>query len=334
MVTHWLLPPVVAALIVFGTQAQAGSTQDGYRWLSENDETTREGIIWNDAIGDGKDRYKSGGLTQGWVIPDRRITRAPWFDGHASAFEFQFRGLIVTPENTEFPAADDRPFGEYAAIGGYLRTIERPQHVSALRSLSTENRLGLELGLLGNPVPFFEIQDFVHTNSVDNNASNTLDGSFLANIEGRRTWRLHQQLNDTDLEIAPFVQVSAGMRENSARVGGDVIYGSSLEGRLWNHDLATGALIPGGSMPREGGNILIWLGADVGYVASDALLDGGFLSDGPSAAREEITGRLRAGVMFELDEVALAYSMTLLTEEFERQRHSQVVGAVSLKLRF
>lgn len=328
------LPATALILAAMATSAEAGTALQGYQWLSENDEALPEGIIWNDAIGDGKDRYKSGGVTHGWVIPDLRISGAPWFDGHVSGLELQVRGFIATPENTQTPVPGDRPFAEYAAVGAYLRTIERPERVGVARTLSTENRLGLEIGVLGDPVPFFEIQDFLHNGSVNNNAGNSVDGSFLANIEGRRTWRFHQQLNDTDLEFAPFIQASAGMRENSVRLGGDVIYGSSLEGRLWNHDLATGALIPGGSSPRKGPNILLWLGGDVGFVASDAMLDGGFLADGPSVDREEVTGRVRAGVMLEYGDVALAYSMTLLTEEFSGQDHSQVVGALTFKLRF
>jgi hypothetical protein len=194
--------------------------------------------------------------------------------------------------------------------------------------------VGIELGLVGDPLPFFELQDLIHGGDVNTTPMNTLQGEFLVNFEGRRTWRFHQQLRNTDVEVAPFVQVSAGMRENSVRVGGDIIYGSSLEGRLWNHDLATGALIPGGSSPRTGPNILVWVGGDSGYIANDALLDGGFNQDGPSVNREEFTGRFRAGVMFEYQPFAIAYSMTLLSEEFERQEHSQVIGAITVKYNF
>lgn len=331
---HRLLVAAMAAGLGFGAVAEAGTARDGYRWLSANEEVLREGVIWNDAIGDGKDRYKSGGVTHGWVIPDVRFTQNPWYDDRVAAVELQLRGFVATPENTENPAAGDRPFAEYAAAGLYLRTIGLPETVGPALTLSTEDRIGFELGALGGPVPFFEIQDFLHNGSVNVTPATELDGQLLVNLEGRRTWRYHQQLNDTDLEIAPFIQASAGMRENSIRVGGDVIYGSSLEGRLWNMDMATGAMIPGGSAPRTGPNIMVWLGADVGYVASDALLDGGFFAEGPSVDHEPITGRVRAGIMYEMDEVALAYSLTWLSEEFEGQAHSQVIGALTLKLRF
>lgn len=339
MNTKQLAPAAFAALFLTATSmpkgAEGSSVLDGYRWLSENDEILREGIIWNDRLGDGKDRYKSGGLTHGLVIPERRIGGAPWFDGHHSSLELQARGFVATPDNTStIPAANDRPFVQYAGIGAYLRTIERPGAVGRRLTRSVENRLGMELGYQGDPLPFFELQDLLHAGGSTRPASMTLDGEALINFEARQTWRFHQQLRDTDLEIAPFLQASAGMRENSLRVGGDIIYGSSLEGRLWNNDLAVGAMIPGGSSPRPGPNWTVWLGGDVGYVASDAFLDGGFSGDGLSVPREEVTGRIRAGIMLEVDDIALGYSLTWLSEEFENQAHSQVIGALTIKYRF
>ena len=59
-----------------------------------------EGAIWNDRFGDGRDRYKSGGLTQSWLIPERRLTDMQWFEGRASGVEIQARGFVATPDNT------------------------------------------------------------------------------------------------------------------------------------------------------------------------------------------------------------------------------------------
>lgn len=339
MRTAQLAPAAIAALI-FTTwslpfTAEGGSVRDGYQWLSENDEILREGIVWNDRLGDGKDRYKSGGLTHGLVIPEQRISESQWIEGHHSALELQARGFVVTPDNTtNGPAIGDRPFAQYASVGAFLRTIEEPVPYGRGRSSSTENRVGIEFGYQGDPLPFFRLQDLIHGGDLYRTPSMSLAGEMLVNLEVRRTWRFHQQLRDTDLELAPYVKASAGMRENSVRVGGDFIYGSSLEGRLWNIDSAVGALIPGGSSPRSGANWLLWVGADVGYVASDAFLDGGFSRDGLSVPREELTGRVRAGLMLEYDDFAVAYSVTWLSEEFETQDDGQVIGALTFKYRF
>ena len=329
-----MLATVCMLMNMTTTGAAAGTVRDGFRWLSENEEILPEGIIWNDAIGDGKDRYKSGGITQGWMIPEGRLTDEPWLPGFASGLEVQLRAFIATPENTFQPTPESRPFAEYAGFGTYFRTVGAPRMLARDLTRSVEFRGGIELGIIGDPVPLLELQDLLHTNDVGKTQANTLGREFLANAEARYTWRFHQQLNDTDLEFAPFIQGSAGMRENSLRLGGDIIYGSSLEGRLWNHDLATGAMIPGGSQRREGPQTAIWLGGDVGFIGSDALLDGGFNGEGRRVGREPVTGRLRAGILFDFEDVALGYSLTLLTEEFDTQTHSQVIGALTIKVRW
>lgn len=318
------------------TSAVAGSSQDGFRWLSENDEILREGIIWNDRIGDGRDRYKSGGATQSWVIPEGRLIDGRFIEGRASYLELQARALVMTPDNVTIGGvAGDRPFAQYASLGAFLRSYDRPVEDGRMTTRAIEDRIGIEVGLLGDPLPLFELQELIHNNGgFQLNNMRVLDTEVLVNVEGRRTMRWHMQLNDTDLEFAPYVSGSAGMRENSVRVGGDVIYGSSLEGRTWNIDPSVGALIPGGSKPRSGANWMMWVGGDVGAIATDAFLDGGFSRDGVSVPREELVARVRVGFMFEYENVALGYSMTWLSEEFEDQSHSQVIGAISVKYRF
>jgi len=133
------------------------------------------------------------------------------------------------------------------------------------------------------------------------------------------------------MQIAPYVQASAGMRENSVRVGSDVILGSSLEARTWNADPATGILTPGGARSRNGFNWLAWVGGDVGYIASDALLDGGFDGSGPSVDREALSARARAGIVLEYGNFALGYSVTWLSPEFSTQPTGQVIGAIQLR---
>ena len=255
----------IAALLTV-KPAEAGEkadVADTYTWLSKTEDVQVEGILWNDRFGDGKDRYKTGGMTQSWLLPETIFSDEPWIEGHASALELQGRGFIITPDNTTNPAAGDRPFAQYVGVGAYLRTVERPEALTPSTTLSVEHRMGVELGLLGDPLPLFDIQDAVHETigpgGVGRTSANTLDTEVLANLEAKRTYRFHTDLEDTEVELAPFGQLSLGMRENAARLGGDVIWGSSLKARTWNHDPAIGALIPGGPQPRPG---FQWLGCN------------------------------------------------------------------------
>lgn len=328
-----LLAAGVAALSLLPIRALSGTTEDGFRWMSENTQILREGVVWNDRFGDGKDRYKTGGLTQSWLVPERRISDGRWFEDHASALELQARGFVATPDNTEFGGAPgDRPFVQYAGVGAYLRTVSRPDRIGPITTQSFETRVGVEIGYQGDPLPFFELQEAIHgEDSLLISPNNSIDGEILANFEARRTARFHFSMRDADFEVAPYAQVSAGMRETSGRVGADMIYGSDLDGWTWNHEPAIGALIPGGSMPRDDAYWMVWAGGDVGYVAADAFLDGGFAGNGPSVDREDITSRFRAGVLLGFGDVAMAYSITFLSPEFSQQSQGQVIGAVSLK---
>jgi hypothetical protein len=335
-----------AALITLtvGTSVHAGESpkdaSEGWNWLASTNEIQTEGVFWNDAFGDGKDRWKSGGVTQSYVFPEHIFSDENWFTGRASALEFSIRGLVMTPDNTAFSGIDssDRPYAQYAAVGVYLRSIARPEALTSTLALLTEDRIGLEAGWQGDPLPFFDVQNAVHgitgTEGNAGNLSNSIDSEMLANIEARRTWRLHIDGYERDIEFAPFVQTSLGMRENSARVGGDVFFGSALEGRTWGSDLATGAVMAGASMPRRGFNWAVFAGGDLGYIASDAFLDGGFAADGPRVERRDMVGRARAGVLLDYGKYAIGFSMNWLGKEFRGQSEGQMIGAIQLKYRF
>lgn len=318
---------------------RAGDFEQGWKWLAAATEIETQGVFWNDRLGDGKDRWKSGGLTQSWIFPEHIFSGGDWFAAHASALEVNLRGLVMTPDDTAFRGANpkDRPYAQYAAVGVYLRSIARPGEIAPDLGLQTEDRIGVEIGWQGDPLPLFDIQsalhDFAGTAGDRGNPSNTIDGEFLANLEARRTWRFHGDEAGRDLELAPFVQTSLGMRENSLRTGADVFIGSVLEGRIWGSDLATGAVVAGDSVRRDGFNWTLFVGGDVGFIASDAFVDGSFAGDGPRVERRDIAARARAGILLEYDNLAIGFSLNRLGKEFQGQSNGQTIGAIQLKYR-
>lgn len=326
------------------TQAPAGAQgtglDPGWDWLSDSTEIQGATLVWNDRLGDGEDRWKSGGVTQSVILPERLLGGASWIDGRASALEVSLRGLVMTPDDTAFNGVngDDRAYAQYASAGAFLRSAARPAPIAPGLALQVEDRIGIEIGWQGEPLPLFDIQEAFHgladTGGDRGNPSNSIGGEFLANVEARRGWRFHNAGDSHDVEVVPFIQGSAGMRENSLRVGGDVFVGSPLEGRLWGTDPATGAVFSQASMPRRGTHWSVFFGGDVGYVASDAFLDGGFDGNGPSVERREIVGRARAGVLVEHGRVGVGFSLNWLGREFETQPEAQLVGALQLRLRF
>lgn len=337
--------PLRAALAVLAlsTPAQAGEMNAGWEWLATTNEIQTEGVFWNDRFGDGEDRWKTGGITQAYVFPEHIFSNENWFDGRASALELNVRALLITPDDTSFTGIDsnDRPYAQYAAAGVFLRSIGRPEALTPNVAMQIEDRVGVEVGWQGDPLPLFDMQTSLHgatgTKGNAGNLSNIIGSEMLVNLEARRTWRLHMSSAGdgfgNDLEFAPFVQTSLGMRENSFRAGGDFFVGSALEGRTWGSDLSTGAVMAGAASPRQGFNWTVFFGGDMGYVASDAFLDGGFTIDGPSVPRRDVVGRARVGVLLDYDNLGLGFSLNWLGKEFRGQSGGQMIGAFQLKYR-
>ena len=328
--------PALAALATLAaTAAHADeATPDTYTWMHETRDVMGEGLLWNDRLGDGRDRLKTGGLTQSVLLPESLFSDDPWFGGRAAAVELQGRVLAITPD---FLAGGVRPHAQYAGAGIYLRTFGEARPVAGAQ-LSVEDRVGIELGYRGDALPIFEIQDALHEGmgmAVPGRApGSALDPAAHINAEARRTWRFATGFAGHDVDIAPFAALSAGTRENALRAGADVILGSSLAARTWNHDPATGALIPGGSAPREGAHWTVWAGGEVGLVASDALIEGEVGGLPGMADPAPVTARLRAGVQLEWSGIALTYSLAWLSPEVEHQDGGQLIGGVQLKVRF
>lgn len=345
-------PLALTALLLVSTTALAGDAVEGWRWQSEQTELNAEGIVWNDYLGDGQDRWKSGGVTQSFTFPERIFDTnpwTPWFKGRASGIEVQARAVVVSPDNTAVPAAPsdpdvaarptgDRPYAQYFGLGGYLRSDKRPRPVGANgTTLEVEDRLGAEIGWIGEPLFLFDVQDAVHDAlgmaPTEASEGNSVGSGVLLNAEGRRTWRVHRCTGTTDVQVAPYVDVSAGMRQNDVRAGADLIWGRDLSVRSWNMDPATGAMIPGSTRSADGLDWAIYAGGDVGYVASDALLGGNGLG-GPSVDPEPLQVRLRAGAVAGTGRFQLHYGVAWLSPEFHGQDEGQLIGAISVKLPF
>ncbi len=342
---------VAFAATLFQSPVHAGglSAQDGWDWLASSREIQGATLVWNDGMGDGQDRWKTGGLSQSVILPELSLGGVPWIDGQASALEVTLRALLMTPDNTTaaIAAGDDRAFAQYAGAGVFLRTFGQPAPAPGEFGaqgllLQTDDRVGIELGWQGEPLPLFDIQEafhgFVGAGGDRGNPANSIGGEPLVNLEARRSWRLQAEGPGREVEFAPFLQTSLGMRENSLRVGGDVFVGSALEGRVWGTDPATGAIFSQASMPhpgpRPGTNWTFFAGGDLGYIASDAFLDGGVTADGPSVERRHFVGRARAGILVENGRVGVGFSLNWLGPEFESQPEGQLVGALQVQIRF
>lgn len=271
-------------------------------------------LFTNDFIGDGNDRWRTGGYSVSQI-------RGTSWDGIAPAtpgrlIEWRARAEIIAPDNLRAPAPGDRR---------YAGTLSFGAHTHFTRG-AAEVRLGADLVVTGPVTGMGDFQDSAHElfGATDPAAAlagqipNALHPTLSAEIG--RSFRLGERVR-----LRPFLEARAGV-ETLVRVGGDLVIGRVADGALMLRDEATGqryrALTAGTPVP----GISLLIGGDIAHVAASDYLG--------SAILEDTRERLRAGVHWQGARASMFYGATWLSEEFLAQPEGQVVGSVQFGLRF
>jgi len=303
------LPLIGAALLSFCVLAPAAQAQDGRTTLG----ITR--LITNDTLGDRQDRWRSGGFNVS-------AFRGPTWDGQLPSqpfqiMEYRFRGEAITPEDLVNPDPGDRLYAGTWWLGAHTHFGWRGLEVTA----------GADVAVTGEQSGIRSLQSSVHDllsmPRIDLEDYQVEDGVYLhgtVEVARRLQWRL--------AEVRPFVEVQGGV-ETLARVGVDVTFGTLGQGGLRARDPITGQRIAGITNIADEGGWSFLLGADTAYVDSSVFLpsDRGF-------EVEESRHRVRAGANYGFGQSNIFYGVTWLSEEFVGQPDSQVVGSLSVDLRF
>ena len=129
------------------------------------------------------------------------------------------------------------------------------------------------------------------------------------------------------MTLRPFAEAQAGV-ESFVRVGGDMVVGSFGRGTVMARDMTTGQRYRVAESQINQG-ISFVLGGDIARVFDSALLP----STG-GAVMSDDRGRVRAGVHWQGDKTSLYYGVSYLSPEFESQSEGQVIGSLSLNLKF
>ena len=304
----WFLIAVLAAMPVL-----AGS-------IATADERVTLGwgrIFTNDQIGDGKDRWRTGSYTVSRV-------RGPSWQGHAGhgfgdILELRGHAGVIAPSNLTTPAANDRRYAGVLSFG--LNTHFGWQ--------GAEVDLGAELALTGPRSGIGSFQKWFHNQAgmvppsaavLDAQIGNRLHPGLNAEIG--RTYGLGDALR-----LRPFAEARLGL-ESLVRVGGDITIGRFGQGGLLLRDVTTGQRYRGIEGTRTEGFSLT-LGGDLAHVFHSALLP-----SGGTVTAEKDRYRLRAGLQGQGKRASAFYGVSYLSREFVQQPEGQLVGALSLNLRF
>jgi len=305
---RWVLMAVLAALpVLLGAPA-----------VAEERVTLGWGRIFtNDQIGDGKDRWRTGSYTVSRV-------RGPSWQGHAGhgfgdILELRGHAGVIAPANLTTPAANDRRYAGVLSFG--VNTHFGWQ--------GSEVALGAELELTGPRNGIGSFQSWFHDKA-------GMVPPSAAVLDAQIGSRLHPGLNGEigrsfalgeGIVARPFAEARLGV-ESLVRLGGDITIGRFGEGGLMLRDVTTGQRYRGIEGTRTEGFSLT-LGGDVAHVLDTALLP-----SGGTVSAEKDRYRLRAGLHWQGERASTFYGITYLSREFVQQPEGQLVGALSLNLRF
>jgi len=276
-------------------------------------------IGYNDLLGDGDDRWQTGGTTfsfLGGPEGTEALPTAPF-----ELFELRLRGQVITPEDVAAPEAWDRP-----AAGVITATVNTHFQAGGYEVFG-----GAGLALTGPQTHAFDIQNLIHELTPADEPvmsagvlANQIPNAFYATAHGEVSRRV--QLDDY-ITMRPFVEGQVGV-ESFARVGADFFVGTGWDSGLLLRDGVTG-VTHAGFAPGDRTNLSLMFGADTARVFSSALL--------PAArgyTAEPWRHRLRAGMQVEHGRLKVFYGAAWLSPEFAAQPTGQVVAVTQFKFRF
>jgi hypothetical protein len=271
-------------------------------------------MFHNDALGDGHDRWQTGGYALSMV-------RGYSFNGSlpsrpGEVLEWRLAANIIAPADLQKPGPDDRRYAGTLSLGLH----------SQWQWQTAEIAFGADLVATGPQTGIGSFQRWAHKRLgmdepqvLDDQIGNGLHPTLVAET-GRR-------MSFGPAELRPFAELRAGA-ESLVRVGADLTFGHFGPGDLMIRDAVTGQRYRGVAGDLHPG-FTFTLGADIARV-----FDSAFLPGGEAATLADDRSRLRAGIQWQGQRHSVFYGVTWLSKEFEEQPEGQVVGALSLNLRF
>ena len=268
----------------------------------------------NDALGDGEDRWRTGSYTISQISgPAWRGT----LPGFGEILEVRLRGEIIASSNLRDPGPGDRRYAGILALG--LHT-----HFSIGQA---EASLGADLVVTGPQTGLGAFQTTVHEwigapvpGGLGEQISNGFHPTMVAEF-GRSL-----QISDNST-VRPFVELRAG-DETLARIGADLAVGGYSKGSLMLRDTTTGQRYRGVRGYGAGGMSLL-LGGDIAHVA-----DSIYLPDSDPLILADTRTRLRAGLHWQGTKSDIFWGLTWLSKEFDSQPEGQLLGSLTLRMRF
>jgi hypothetical protein len=271
-------------------------------------------LFTNDALGDMKDRWRTGGYVISVLRGPEGTTALPPRPGEV--LEFRLRSEVIAPASLTRTAPGDRRYAGVLSAGVHTLFAWGPLDTS----------VGVDLVAVGPMTGIAGFQKAAHA-AFGLERPSVTDSQLPNRIHPTLTAEVGRTFVFTDsLSFRPYAEVVAGA-ETLARIGGDVLIGPAGQRDIRLRDVVTGQRY----VATDGGSKGFGLsfGGDVARVWDSEFLGG---DNGPAPA--DTRTRLRAGLAWNGARSAVFYGVTWLGKEFEGQPEGQVVGSLRLHVRF
>ncbi len=311
-----ILAFLILAVTISGAYAAEDAANSGAKrqWLGK-------ARLWsNDEIGDRRDRWRTGSYSLSYIRGSGWNGRLP--SGFGDLVEYRFRGEVLAPASlySALNPADRRLVGVFQ-MGA----------ITHMRVNELDVSVGADLVFTGPQTGMTQFQSAIHqslgfiaTPILSSQLGNAVYPTL--NAEVSRQYKLSSE-GKRRVAFRPYLEGQIGV-ETYIRAGGDFTFGNLGAGDFQVRDVTTGLRNVAIKGARARGVSFV-LGGDVAYVQGSQYLPAAL---GPSA--QKLRYRLRTGVYAEQGRKSLFYGLTWMGREFQGQPSGQLLGSVTLRLKF
>lgn len=271
-------------------------------------------LLTNDAIGDGRDRWRTGSYALSRVRGPNWRGSLPTSPGEI--LEFRMRMETIAPADLVAPVASDRRYVGALSFGMHTH----------FDMAGFETSIGADAVIVGPQTQISSLHGDLH--DLLGLPNPTVFGAQISNkVLPTLTGEVGRTLNFGAAQVRPFVEGQVGA-ETLIRVGGDMTVGHFAKGALILRDVSTGQPMRVARGDRTDG-VSLTMGGDIAQVFDSNY----FIGADPNTVSDQ-RSRLRAGLHWQGGESEAFYGLTWLGREFEEQADDQVVGSINLRVKF
>ncbi|HBM59530.1 MAG TPA: DUF2219 domain-containing protein [Citreicella sp.] len=272
-------------------------------------------LLTNDSFGDVHDRWQTGSVASSRIWGRGWSGRAP--ERPFELLELRLGVQVMAPGDLRQPDPKDRPFAGALSLG---------LHTHFSRG-DLDWTLGGDLVVTGPQTRLGDLQTAMHDSvGAVTVPPSVLDDQVKDGLHPTLVAEAGRELDFGRARLRPFAEARLGA-ESLLRAGVDLTLGRVGQGELLVRDPVTGQRYRVITDPVPG--MALVFGADIAHVAESA-----FLPESSGADLRATRERLRAGLHWQGDRMALFYGLTWLGREFDAQPEGQLVGSLRLQVSF